>query len=140
MSEYTFTKTERMYYAAINNVKGRFEMIKRIATPYSYSSAVEAGDYVFIGLHRGFGESFNEQINDTFQYLRNTLSELSLTLESVVKVNVYLKNIEDLPQMEKAFFEYYEEGKFPARMTSTTEFIDKDCLVMIEGIAYKHCS
>jgi 2-iminobutanoate/2-iminopropanoate deaminase len=27
------------------------------------------------------------------------------------------------------------DGEFPARMTATTEFIDGDCLLMIEGIA-----
>jgi len=32
---------------------------------------------------------------------------------------------------------FYPSGEFPARMTSTTEFIDEDCLVMIEGIAIK---
>ena len=26
---------------------------KRVSTPYSYSSAVAAGDYIFLGLHRG---------------------------------------------------------------------------------------
>jgi len=54
-----------------------------------------------------------------------------------VKVNVYLKNIKDLPEMEQVFCEYFEMDKFPARMTSTTEFIDSDCLMMIDGIAYK---
>ena len=39
--------------------------------------------------------------------------------------------------MEKAFFDHFPEGGFPARMTSTTEFIDDDCLVMVEGIAYR---
>ena len=112
-------------------------MIKRITTPYSYSSAVEAGDYVFLGLHRGFGASFEEQIQDTFQQLKATLKQFELELESIVKVNVHLKRIEDLPQMEKAFLDYFEEDKFPARMTSTTEFFDKDCLLMIEGTAYK---
>ncbi len=112
-------------------------MIKRIATPYSYSTAVEAGDYVFLGLHRGFGESFEEQIRDAFRHLRTTLEQFELPLESIVKVNVHLKHIGDLPLMEKVFLDYFEEGKFPARMTSTTEFIDKDCLLMIEGTAYK---
>lgn len=37
--------------------------------------------------------------------------------------------------MEKVFFEYFEQNHFPARMTSTTEFIDGDCLLMIDGVA-----
>jgi 2-iminobutanoate/2-iminopropanoate deaminase len=53
-----------------------------------------------------------------------------------VKVNVWLKNIKDLPEMEKAFTRYFSKDSFPARMTATTEFIDDDCLLMIDGVAY----
>jgi 2-iminobutanoate/2-iminopropanoate deaminase len=39
--------------------------------------------------------------------------------------------------MERRFADYFEEGEYPARMTSTTEFIDDDCMMMIDGIAYR---
>lgn len=110
--------------------------IKRVSTPFSYSSAAVAGDYVFLGLHRGFGDSFSVQLESVFENIRKTLGELGLSLENIVKVNVWLKNIQDLPEMEKAFNKYYVAGTFPARMTATTEFIDADCLLMIDGIAY----
>jgi 2-iminobutanoate/2-iminopropanoate deaminase len=110
--------------------------IKRIPTPYSYSTAAAAGDYIFLGLHRGFGDSFPEQLDGIFEHLKSTLGEFGLTLDNLVKVNVWLKNIQDLPVMEKAFEKYFEKGKYPARMTATTEFIDADCLVMIDGVAY----
>lgn len=112
-------------------------MINRISTPFSYSAAVAAGDYVFLGLHRGFGQTFTEQIHNTFSHLKDTLNQLDVPLQNVVKVNVYLKNIKDLPEMEQVFCEYFEKENFPARMTSTSEFIDSDCLMMIDGIAYK---
>ena len=110
--------------------------IKRVSTPYSYSSLVAAGDYVFIGLHRGFGDHFSEQFESAFQKLKETLVEFGLTLENLVKVSVWLKDINDLPEMEKLFNNYFDKGKYPARMTSTTEFIDQDCLFMVDGIAY----
>ena len=111
--------------------------IKRIPRLYSYSSAVVAGDFVFLGLHRGFGDSFAVQLEGIFAGLKETLGELGLSLDNLVKVNVWLKNIEDLPDMETSFNQYFEKDHFPARMTATTEFIDADCLVMIDGIAYK---
>jgi 2-iminobutanoate/2-iminopropanoate deaminase len=111
--------------------------INHIPTPYSYSIAVTAGDFVFLGLHRGFGETFSKQLYSTFAYLRETLGKLDLGLESVVKVNVWLKDIKDLPEMEKLFSGYFEKDRFPARMTATTEFIDADCLLMIDGVAYR---
>jgi 2-iminobutanoate/2-iminopropanoate deaminase len=111
------------------------DKIKRIATPFSYSNAVVSGDYAFIGLHRGFGDSFTGQLDSAFESLKDTLGELGLPLENLVKVNVWLKDINNLPTMEKLFNNYFAEGEFPARMTATTEFIDADCLFMIDGIA-----
>ncbi len=111
--------------------------IKHIPTPHSYSTAVAAGDFVYLGLHRGFGETFAEQFEGVFACLKETLAEFGLGLESVVKVNVWLKHIEDLPEMEKRFRDHFAEGAFPARMTSTTEFIDADCVLMIDGVAYR---
>jgi len=110
-------------------------MITRIPTPFSYSSAVATGDFVFLGLHRGFGDSFKEQIHSAFSHVKETLLQVNVPLENIVKVNVYLKNIADLPEMEKVFMDYFEKDKFPARMTSTSEFIDSDCLMMMDGIA-----
>lgn len=111
--------------------------IKRIPTPFSYASAVVAGEYVFLGLHRGFGETFTEQHEDVFKHLEKTLADLELTLAHLVKVNVWLKDIKDLPEMERLFNNHFAKDEFPARMTATTEFIDDDCLIMIDGIAYK---
>lgn len=108
---------------------------ERVATPFSYSSAVLAGDTAYLGLHRGFGESIAIQLRDAFDGVIDTLAQLGLTAAQLVKVTVWLKNIEDLPAMEKLFCEFFPDGQFPARMTATTEFIDADCLVMIEGIA-----
>lgn len=107
-----------------------------VPTPFSYSAAVRAGDYVFVGLHRGFGESFGEQMKDALDGVEDTLGKLGLPLASLVKVSVWLKHIGDLPEMEKYFGGRFAEGRYPARMTSTTEFVDADCLVMLEGIAY----
>ncbi len=110
--------------------------LKRMTTPYSYSLAVEAGDFIFLGLHRGGGADFATQCNNTIKYMENTLAEFGLTLEHLVKVNVWLKHIKDLPTMERQFGNFFASDKFPARMTATTEFIDQDCLLMIDGIAY----
>ncbi|MNW35894.1 Enamine/imine deaminase [compost metagenome] len=111
-------------------------MLERIPTKFSYSQAVVAGDYIFLGLHRGFGETFTEQIHSTFSGLKETLQKCDVSLERVVKVHVYLKNIKDLPEMEKVFSDYFATDSFPARMTTTTEFFDSDCLMMIDGVAY----
>ena len=39
--------------------------------------------------------------------------------------------------MRDIFFEYFDKNNFPVRMTTTTEFINKESLCMIDGTAYK---
>jgi 2-iminobutanoate/2-iminopropanoate deaminase len=111
--------------------------LRRITTPHSYSAAVEAGDFILLGLNRGLGDNFSAQINNTFKNMQQNLAEFGLNLAHLVKVNVWLKHIEDLPEMEKIFCNYFEKDKYPARMTATTQFIDENCLIMIDGIAYR---
>ena len=106
-----------------------------VPTPFSYSSAVEAGGFVFLGLHRGFGETFVEQLDGAVEAVGATLGGLGLALPDVVRVGVWLRDVSDLPAMEERFTAYFADGRFPARMTATTEFVDDDCLVMLDGIA-----
>jgi len=47
------------------------------------------------------------------------------------------KNLNDFDGARKVFYEYFDKDNFPARMTSQTEFLDADCLCMIDGVAYK---
>ncbi len=109
----------------------------RTPTAFSYSSAVAAGEFVFLGLHRGFGADFPTQLSDALAGLGRTLQGYGLGLHDLVKVHVWLRDIQDLPVMEKAFVDHFPRDGFPARMTATTQFIDEDCMVMIEGTAYR---
>jgi 2-iminobutanoate/2-iminopropanoate deaminase len=108
-----------------------------IPTPQTYSAAVAAGDLVFLGLHRGLGESFGQQLAGTFEGIQKRLAALDPPLESNVKANVWLRDMNDLPEMEKDFARYFARRRFPAGMTATTGFIDSDCLVMVDGMAYR---
>lgn len=111
--------------------------VTRTETPFSYSAAVAAGDFVFLGLHRGFGEDFATQLDGALDGVAATLAGHALHLHDLVKVHVWLRDIEDLRAMEQAFVGRFPEGGYPARMTATTRFVDTDCLVMIEGTAYR---
>ena len=110
-------------------------MADYLATPHSYSSAVRAGDSIYLGLHRGGGDDFAAQLRDTLAGIERSLAHFGRPLSSLVQIHVYLKRIEDLGAMEKLIGDAFAEGRYPARMTTTTAFHDADCLVMIDGIA-----
>jgi len=44
---------------------------------------------------------------------------------------------DDIRIYEQIFKQYFEKDKYPARMGATTQFIDKECLLMIDGVAYR---
>jgi len=111
--------------------------LRRISTPFSYSLAVEAGDYIFLGLHTGRGDTFSAQLDEVMQAAAATLAHFNLSLDDLVKIQVWLKNIADLPVMEEQIRRYFRPDCYPARMTATTQFIDAERLVMIEGVAYR---
>lgn len=108
---------------------------------YAYSGIVEAGDFVFLSFCVGnVGASIENQINGALDDMENRLAKLNLTLQSVVKVDVLLKDAWNIPVMEKVFKERFK-GTYPARKTIQTEFAHiggPDGLhVQIDAIAYK---
>lgn len=70
--------------------------VQRVGTPFSYSAVVVAGDTVCLALHRGFGDTFADQLRGTFDALTATLGGLGLTTASLVKVTARLRTITDL--------------------------------------------
>ena len=107
----------------------------------AYSGYVEAGGFVFLNFCVGnVGESVERQVEGALDHMSKRLKMADLTLKSVVKVDVMLRDVWDIPVMEKVFKKRFD-GNYPARKTISTEFAHEggpDGLkVQIDGIAYK---
>lgn len=116
-------------------------MLKRMPTHTgddTHASCVIAGDYIFLAHHAGGFEQENlvYQMRKTFERMRQTLESAGAGLDDMVQIHLYLKNIKDLGEAAEVFREYFKNG-VPARMTSTTQFFDDECLCMMDGVAYK---
>ena len=117
-------------------------MIKRMPTHCgddTCSSCVVAGDYIFIAHHAGGFDKkeITHQMRMTFESLKRSLIQCGATLNDMVQIHLYLKDLKDFDKAREVFFEYFDEGNFPARMTSTSSFLNPECLCMMDGIAYK---
>lgn len=116
-------------------------MIKRMPTHCgddTCSSCVKAGDYIFLAHHAG-GHDKNDivyQMETSFESLRRSLESVGASFDDMVQINLYLKNIEDFRSARDVFYKYFKNG-FPARMTTTTDFVTPSCLCMLDGVAYK---
>lgn len=102
-------------------------------------SCVIAGDYIYLAHHAGGFEKrdIKYQMRAVFEKVKNTLAATDATLDDMVQIHLYLYSLSDFDGAIEVFNEYFDEGCFPARMTSTSEFLDKECLCMIDGVAYK---
>jgi enamine deaminase RidA (YjgF/YER057c/UK114 family) len=108
---------------------------------YAYSGYVEAGDFVYLTFCVGnVGQSVEQQVHGALDNMEDRLCHCGIGLESVVQVDVLLRDAWNIPVMEKVFKERFK-GKYPARKTIQTNFAHvggPDGLeVQIDGVAYK---
>ena len=119
----------------------RKNLDNQYANDCAYSELVEDGDWVFLNFCVGnVGENVEAQVHGALDNMEERLALVGLTLESVVKVDVLMKDPWNIPAMEKVFAERFH-GKYPARKTIATEFAHKGgengLQVQIDAIAYK---
>lgn len=108
---------------------------------YAYSGFVEAGDFIFLSFCVGnVGGTVEEQVEGALNDMSSRLLQVGLTLADVVKLDILLRDVWDIPVMEEVFKCRFH-GKYPARKTISTEFAHiggPDGLkVQIDGIAYR---
>lgn len=119
----------------------RTNLDERLANEYAYSEVVEAGGFVFVTFCVGDLEKDAEaQVNGALDHLEARLAMIGLGLDSVVKVDVLMRDPWNIPAMEKVFKERFH-GHYPARKTIATEFAER-CgengrKVQIDAIAYR---
>ncbi len=76
-----------------------------------------------------------EQVEQTLKNLEEYLGEVEMDLQNVVKLTVILKDIDDFKDMHIVWKRYFGEGEYPARTVITSEFVNDDILVQVEGTA-----
>jgi len=120
----------------------RRNIIMSGAEDHPYSSAVKAGDYIFLSGQIGSVDDRGNEVKgieaQTKQCLENIKHVLEVTgssLDDVVKVTVFLVNIDDLAKMNEVYESYFPKDR-PARSTTITGLIHPDMLVEMECIAY----
>ena len=122
--------------------EGDVEMLKKMPThcgDETCSSCVIAGDFIYLAHHAGGFEKqdIEHQMRVTFERMKNTLESVGATLNDMVQINLYMKDLSEFDAARNVFLEYFDKDCFPARMTLTSDFIDSECLCMMDGVAYR---
>jgi 2-iminobutanoate/2-iminopropanoate deaminase len=142
-----------MYDTALNRQKRRaLKMAQSItaintqAAPKAigpYSQAVVAGGFVFVSGQIALNPSTASIIeggimDQTLQVLKNIeaiLKEAGLSLNRVVKTEVFLKDFDDFAAMNEVYATFFPGDIKPARVTVEVSRLPRDVLVEIGCIA-----
>jgi len=108
-----------------------------------YSSAVRAGDFTFVSGQGGHVDAQGNPVEGIEAQTRQCLEKIKLVLQAagsslsdVVKVTVFLANVDDFAKMNEVYRGYFPKAA-PARSTTITGLVRSDMLIEIECIAYK---
>ncbi len=109
-----------------------------------YSQAICAGNYIFISgqiaidpaLGKLAGETIEDQTKQVLKNIEAILIAQGLTLENIVKTEVYLKDLKDFSAMNSIYAEKFSYVIKPARATVQISKLPLDALVEISCIAF----
>ena len=109
-----------------------------------YSQGTTDGDIVFTAGQIALtpdGELLDDepvevQTRQALENIRSILEEEGLTMQDVLKVTVFLDDIDDFEVMNEAYAEYFQDNP-PARSAVEVSAIPRDAALEIEAIAAK---
>ena len=111
----------------------------------AYNQAVETEGMIFtsgqVGIDPLTGQLVEGGIeNQTLQTLKNIetiLHSVNLNKRSIVKLTVFVKNLNDFSSINISFENFFEEIEYPARSTVEVSDLPLGALIEIECIAVK---
>ena len=109
----------------------------------AYSQGIRAGNFIFISGQIPLDPSTMEIVSDDFTRqgeqvlvnLKAVANEASCSLDDIVKITVYLKNLEDFQSVNTAMSKMFTEP-YPARAAVEVSRLPKDFLVEMDAIIY----
>ncbi|MGS0741026.1 Rid family hydrolase [Glaciimonas sp. GG7] len=108
-----------------------------------FSTAIEAGDYVFLSgavgtdaQNKVIPGGVKMEVHHIMAQFEQTLARSGLSLKDIVKTTVYLRHGKDFAAMNAVYQSYFPNDP-PARTTVVVGFPDKTLNVEIDAIAYR---
>lgn len=109
-----------------------------------YSQGIVAGQYVYLSGQIAIDPAtsklvpgaIEEQTRQVLKNMQAVLAAQGLTLENVVKCEVYLKDLNDFQAMNKIYGEYFSFPTKPARAALQVAKLPLDALVEISCVAF----
>ena len=109
----------------------------------TYSQAVESNGILFTSGQLGIDPETSEMVeggieDQAIRVLKNIyaiLSESGLDKTSIIKLNVFLKDLDDFSIVNETFKEFFGDNEYPARTTVEVSELPLGALIEIDCIA-----
>ena len=109
-----------------------------------YSQAIMAGDTLYVSSQIPVipatgvivSDKVEEQARQVMENVKAVVEAAGLTLDHVVKTNVFIKNMDDFAKINAVYSEYFKEN-CPARACVEVARLPKDVLLEMDAIAVK---
>lgn len=109
-----------------------------------YTPAMRAGDFVYVSGQGPIDPATDQlaagdvefQTRLTLSNVRRILEAAGVGITDVVKCSVFLRDISEFPNMNRAYAAFFGDHK-PARTTVEAKFHQAEMLVEIDCVAYK---
>jgi len=106
----------------------------------SYSQAVRAGDLLFASGQIALDPTTGEMVNDSFkaetrrvfENVKGIAAAADLSLSDIVKLTVYLTDLDDFAALNEIMAEYFTEP-YPARAAVQVAALPKDATVEVDA-------
>ena len=111
----------------------------------TYNQGIETDGLVFtsgqVGIDPSTGQlvggGIDAQAAQTLKNIEAILNSVDLGKDSVVKLTVFVKNLDDFQSVNKAFENFFNGIDYPARSTVEVSELPMSALIEIECIAIK---
>lgn len=126
-------------------MKKKIETKKAPAPVGPYSQGVVAGDFVFVSGQIPIQKSGELVLNDiekatdiVLDNIEAILKEENLSLQDVIKSEVYLKDLGNFDKFNKIYEKRFASGIMPSRVALEVSKLPKNSDIEISCIAYKN--
>ena len=122
--------------------------VKTVNSPKAigpYSQAISCGGFLFISgqipidLDTGkiISDDFEKQALQCLKNIRGILDEKKIDLDSVLKLTVFLTDLNNFDILNKVFETFFSKTIFPARAAVQVSRLPKDAQIEIDAICFE---
>jgi len=123
------------------------EIIKSNNAPEAigaYSQAVSVSGFLFISgqipidkdLNKIVSDDFKVQVKQCLLNISGILKEKKLEIDNIVKITVYLTDLNKFNILNDVFIDFFKSCNYPARAAVEVSRLPKDSQVEIDAICY----